>query len=101
MTSKEALEEIIEYIKHERNDEHISFFIKLYIDDIKKDLDRLEKLDVILKKLLKYWGSISHTYNDKGDYYLLQVSYVCKYREELESIIQLFKSEKSININLK
>ena len=50
MTSKEALEEIIEYIKHERNDEHIPFFIKLYINDINKDLDRLENLEKELKR---------------------------------------------------
>ena len=50
MTSKEALEEIIDYIKHERNDEHIPFFVKCYINDINKDLDRLKKIEKELKQ---------------------------------------------------
>ena len=50
MDSKEALKEIIDYIKYERNDEHIPFFIKLYINDINKDLERVERLEKELKQ---------------------------------------------------
>lgn len=50
MTSKKALNKIIEYIKYKNKDEHIPFFLQLYIDDINKDLDGLEMLISVLHK---------------------------------------------------
>lgn len=49
MTSKEALNKIIEYIKYKRKDEHIPFFVEFHKDYINKDLERLEQLEDNIK----------------------------------------------------
>lgn len=88
MTSKEALEEIIEYIKHKRKDDHIPFFLQWYIDDIKKDLDRLEKLEKVIE-ILKDIFEIQSVYEDEcgGRSYAidcLDTFYIIKNKEQYD-----------------
>lgn len=97
MKSKEALKQIIDYIEYKSKDYLIPTHLKLYIDVLKQDIDRLEKLEEILD-ILRHNTSVHQ--NGKGFILTIWLNSEncsmpnCSTMEELAKVVQVLKEKK-------